>query len=80
MCVAPPSEAVHTVGTHVWVQDENTSWVKGTVVRLDGSSVTVTAENGAEYTCTAAQAPLQNEGQEAVEVSSSSSWACACML
>ena len=68
MC-APAPEAVHTVGTHVWVQDESRSWIKGTVARIEGATLTVAAENGAEYTCPATQAPLQNEGEEAVEVS-----------
>eukprot|EP00798_Chlamydomonas_sp_ICE-L_P027113 gene27113-2338_t len=51
---------VHTAGSKVWFVDPVESWAKAEVLKLDGDQIIVRAENGKEFKCNAADAPLQN--------------------
>ena len=62
--------SVHTVGSRVWVKHEAESWTKGEVAKVnDDGTVVVKTESGAEQTCKAEDAPLQNPESRGVEVS-----------
>ena len=52
-----------TVGSEVWVEEEDSAWLKATVMKIDGTTVTVEDENGKERTVedvTEDKLPLQN--------------------
>jgi hypothetical protein len=65
------SDAVHVVGSKVWVLTAEDTWLKAQVTQLhdDGQEVTVKLEDGSEKRLPAAKCPLQNHGRP-VEVSS----------
>eukprot|EP00803_Ostreobium_quekettii_P000595 evm.model.scf_649.4 EVM.evm.TU.scf_649.4 scf_649:26519-48447(+) len=54
------SAAIHAVGSHVWVQDNDVGWMKGEVVGLDGEQVSVRLETGATVKKSAMACPRQN--------------------
>lgn len=70
--VAPDAQEaadLHTLGTKVWVQDGTDSWVRGEVSRVDGDTLHVVLEGGAQTTCRADEAHIQNpEAAGGVEV------------
>ena len=52
-----------TVGSEVWVEDEAEAWLKATVTKIDGTTVTIEDENGLERVveeATEEKLPLQN--------------------
>lgn len=60
--------ALHTVGSRVWLADDQTGWTKGEVVKVDGSGLTVKLEDGSQKACQQEEIPLQNPGMSGVEV------------
>ncbi|GLI63183.1 hypothetical protein VaNZ11_005953 [Volvox africanus] len=52
---------IHTVGTLVWIKDEEEAWIKGEVIKVENGFVVVrTDATGAEVKCSSEDAPLQN--------------------
>ncbi len=51
---------VHTIGTHVWVKDDEESWRKGDVAKLEEGFLVIKAEGGKTVTCKPDEAPIQN--------------------
>jgi hypothetical protein len=60
-------DSVHHEGTAVWVADSESAWTKGVVKGFAGDLLVVTTAAG-ERRVPPAEAPLQNKGDEAVEV------------
>ena len=63
--------ALHTVGSRVWLADQEEGWAKGEVIRIeaeDGSRLAVRMEDGTERMCGQDEIPLQNPGVRGVEV------------
>lgn len=79
------STVIHTTGSKVWVKDEVEGWVKGEVIKLEGTSIVVLLE-GSEQQRRVPQeeAPLQNNDTRGVEVRlgpiATVSWAAAGQL
>ncbi len=58
---------VFTVGTKVWLKDEQQSWVRGEVLKVAGSELLVQVTNGREVRVKQSDCCLQNVDEE-VEV------------
>ena len=52
--------AIHAVGSHVWVQENEAGWLKGEMVGLDGDHVNVRLEGGTTLKRPALACPRQN--------------------
>ena len=40
-----------TVGSHVWAEDPDVSWIDGVVSKINGAEVEVDASNGKKVIC-----------------------------
>lgn len=64
-------DAVHAVGSKVWVTDKTEAWLKAEVIAINGDKVTVKTEQGDERTEKGIDCPRQNVETSPEEVLSS---------